>query len=108
MTLSFRGNYGLVFRMYNDGLAYRFTTKMKNDIVVVDEEADYTFSSDHMAFAPYVNSKKATFEEQFMNSFEQPYVHEPTHEAEQQAPDDPSAPGGTGRWQETLYHRGLT
>ena len=77
MTLSFRGNYGLVFRMYNDGLAYRFTTKMKNDIVVVDEEADYTFSSDHMAFAPYVNSKKAKFEEQFMNSFEQPYVHEP-------------------------------
>ena len=77
MTLSFRGNYGLVFRMYNDGLAYRFTTKMKNDIIVVDEEADYTFSSDHMAFAPYVNSKKATFEEQFMNSFEQPYVHEP-------------------------------
>lgn len=70
MTLSFRGNYGLVFRMYNDGLAYRFTTKMKNDIIVVDEEADYTFSSDHMAFAPYVNSKKATFEEQFMNSFE--------------------------------------
>lgn len=47
MTLSFRGNYGLVFRMYNDGLAYRFTTKMKNDIVVVDEEADYTF------FRPY-------------------------------------------------------
>lgn len=77
MTLSFRGNYGLVFRMYNDGLAYRFTTKMKNDIVVVDEEADYNFSSDHTAFAPYVNSKKATFEEQFMNSFEQPYVHEP-------------------------------
>ena len=55
MTLSFRGNYGLVFRMYNDGLAYRFTTKMKNDIVVVDEEADYNFSSDHTAFAPYVN-----------------------------------------------------
>ena len=50
---------------------------MKNDIVVVDEEADYNFSSDHTAFAPYVNSKKATFEEQFMNSFEQPYVHEP-------------------------------
>ncbi len=77
MTLSFRGNYGLVFRMYNDGLAYRFTTKMKDDIIVVGEEADYNFSSDHTAFAPYVNSKKTTFEEQFMNSFEQPYVHEP-------------------------------
>ena len=77
MTFAFRGNYGLVFRLYNDGMAYRFTTKMKNDIIVVNEEAGYNFSSDHKTFAPYVNSQKATFEEQFMNSFEQPYVHEP-------------------------------
>ena len=27
MQISFRGNYGLVFRVYNDGVAYRFTTK---------------------------------------------------------------------------------
>ena len=29
MQISFRGNYGLVFRVYNDGVAYRFTTKRK-------------------------------------------------------------------------------
>lgn len=80
MTLSFRGNYGLVFRLYNDGLGYRFTTNMKGDIVVADERAEYNFSSNYNTFAPYVNSKKATFEEQFMNSFEQTYVNEPiTH-----------------------------
>ena len=45
MTFAFRGNYGLVFRLYNDGMAYRFTTKMKNDIIVVNEEAGYNFSS---------------------------------------------------------------
>ena len=77
VTFAFRGNYGLVFRAYNDGLAYRFTTKMKDSIVVVDEEAYFNFPADYSAFAPYVNNTKATFEEQYMNSFEQPYVYEP-------------------------------
>ena len=76
MTLAFRGKYGLIFRMYNDGLAYRFTTKMKDSIVVVNENSSYNFSSDHYAFAPYVNNTKKTFEGQFKNSFERPYVHE--------------------------------
>ena len=77
VTFAFRGNYGLVFRAYNDGLAYRFTTKMKDSIVGVDEEAYFNFPADYSAFAPYVNNTKATFEEQYMNSFEQPYVYEP-------------------------------
>ena len=77
VTFAFRGNYGLVFRAYNDGLAYRFITKMKDSIVVVDEEAYFNFPADYSAFAPYVNNTKATFEEQYMNSFEQPYVYEP-------------------------------
>ena len=49
---------------------------MKNDIIIADEKAEYNFSTDHKTYAPYVNSKKATFEEQYMNSFEQLYVHE--------------------------------
>ena len=46
MTLNFKGNYGLVFRMYDDGLAYRFTTGKKGDIIVVDEQADYNRSEE--------------------------------------------------------------
>lgn len=71
-----RGNYGLVFRVYNDGAAYRFTTKRKEPIVIADEEAVYNFPSDYKTFTAYVNSTKPTFEEQFFNSFEQPYVNE--------------------------------
>ena len=52
-------------------------TRKKGDIIVTDENATYNFSSDHKTFAPYVNSTKPTFEEQFSNSFEQPYVNEP-------------------------------
>ena len=76
MQISFRGNYGLVFRVYNDGVAYRFTTKRKEPIVIADEEAVYNFPSDYKTFTAYVNSTKPTFEEQFFNSFEQPYVNE--------------------------------
>lgn len=76
MNISFRGDYSIVFRLYNDGLAYRFITRKKGDIVVEDESAVYNFSADHKTFAPYVNSTKPTFEEQFSNSFEQPYVNE--------------------------------
>lgn len=76
MRISFKGNYGLDFRLYDDGLAYRFVTQMKNGIVVTDEKAEYNFSSDHKTFAPYVNSKAETFEKQYSNSFEQLYVNE--------------------------------
>jgi alpha-glucosidase len=77
MTLTFKGNYSLIFRLYNEGLAYRFCTAMKNNIIVENEKADFNFSSDHMTFTPYVNSTASTFEEQFKNSFEQIYANEP-------------------------------
>lgn len=76
MTITFRGDYSIAFRLYNEGLAYRFMTKRKGTLIVTDENATYNFSSDHKTFAPYVNSTKPTFEEQFSNSFEQPYVNE--------------------------------
>lgn len=77
MTLIFKGNYSVEFRAYNDGLAYRFVTNKKGEIIVESEGASYNFSKDYATFAPYVNSRAATFEEQFFNSFEQPYVNEP-------------------------------
>lgn len=77
MTLLFKGNYSVEFRAYNDGLAYRFVTKKKGEIIVTAEETSYNFSKDYFTFAPYVNSRAATFEEQYFNSFEQPYVNEP-------------------------------
>ncbi len=75
LSIAFLGNYSLVFRMYNEGMAYRFVTQKKGNIVVMGEEASYTFPADYSTFAPYVNSTKPTFEEQFSNSFEQLYNH---------------------------------
>ena len=69
MVINFRGNFSVVFRAYDDGVAYRFRTKLKDDIVVENEEATFNFVKDHYTYAPYVNSKADPFEKQFFNSF---------------------------------------
>ena len=39
LTLNFSGNYSLVFRAYNDGVAYRFITRRKGELTIKNETA---------------------------------------------------------------------
>src|ERR1700761_8270611 len=39
LTINFKGDYSLVFRVYNDGAAYRFITQKKGEITIKNEEA---------------------------------------------------------------------
>ncbi len=55
LTISFKGNYSVVFRTYDDGVAYRFVTTKKGDITVVNEEANFSFKDDDKAYLPFVN-----------------------------------------------------
>ena len=80
LVLSFKGNYGLVFRAYNEGLAYRFTTNRKDALTITAEEFTLHFVKDFMTFAPYSGGGEGSFEKQFYNSFESPYVHAPLSE----------------------------
>ena len=78
MVLNFKGDYSVVFRAYNDGVAYRFVISKKNDFQEENEEASFMFGSDGKAIVPYVNQKApASFEEQFFNSFENTYTMAP-------------------------------
>ena len=52
MTLDFKGNYGLDFRVYDDGLAYRFRTDFNQNITVLDEEVVFNFTGDHSIYFP--------------------------------------------------------
>jgi alpha-glucosidase len=54
LTLNCRGGYGLIFRIYNDAVAYRFFTNMKDEIIIKNEEANFNFTDDHEAFIPYM------------------------------------------------------
>jgi len=53
-TITCKGDYGIILRVYNDGAAYRFFTKKKEDIIVKNEEANFNFTADHKAFIPYI------------------------------------------------------
>jgi alpha-glucosidase len=54
ITLNCKGDYGVIFRVYNDGVAYRFTTKKKCEIIIKNEEANFNFTEDYKAFIPYM------------------------------------------------------
>ncbi|MBL4561815.1 MAG: glycoside hydrolase family 97 N-terminal domain-containing protein, partial [Labilibaculum sp.] len=47
LIIYFRGNYSISLRAFNEGVAYRFNTSFKNDIVVNSETGEYTFPENH-------------------------------------------------------------
>jgi alpha-glucosidase len=73
LTLKFKGDYGLIFRAYNDGTAYRFVTTKKVDIIIKNEEANFNFKDDDKAFLPFVNDYRN--HDKFNTSFESHYDH---------------------------------
>ncbi|RYU95247.1 glycoside hydrolase family 97 protein [Emticicia agri] len=54
LTLSFPNSFGVIFRVYNDGVAYRITTSFKDDILVKNEVADFYFPTNHQVYFPKV------------------------------------------------------
>ncbi|MCQ2304844.1 MAG: glycoside hydrolase family 97 protein [Bacteroidales bacterium] len=85
MSLSFKGNYSVVFRAYNDGVAYRFVTDFKKPIIIENETADFNFDADYTAHIPYVNARKGDgdfIQQQFFTSFENLYTITPLSKME--------------------------
>ena len=79
LAIRFKGNYSLVFRAYDDGVAYRFSTKFKKPIIVKREYVTYSFDDNYVAYIPYVNARKGEGDfltQQFFTSFESQYTVE--------------------------------
>ena len=76
LTLSFSGNYGIKFRAYNNGVAYRFVNYGKKTFEILQEGVRYELPYNPMCIVPYVrdfNEKNPN--KQFYNSFENYYTH---------------------------------
>ncbi|MBS1529671.1 MAG: glycoside hydrolase family 97 N-terminal domain-containing protein, partial [Bacteroidetes bacterium] len=71
LTLTFKGDYGLIFRAYNDGVAYRFFTAKPYSLTIDNEEANFNFKDDDKAFLPLVNDFR--HHDKFNTSFEATY-----------------------------------
>lgn len=53
LRLRFRKHFSLVFRVFNNGMAYRFVTDLKGTVKVKNEEVEYRFPTDEKAW--YLN-----------------------------------------------------
>jgi alpha-glucosidase len=68
LILDFAGNYRVIFRAYNDGIAYRFETDFDRDRVIVNsEQIVFNFAEDYDIYFPE--------EESFMTHQERTYSH---------------------------------
>jgi alpha-glucosidase len=65
LVIEFAGDYALVLRAYNEGVAYRFTTKIGTPVTVVSEEATFKLPGDPAVTFP---------ESDVFTSWEVPYV----------------------------------
>ena len=81
LTLTLKGNYKVVFRAYDEGVAYRFVTDFRKPIIIESETADFNFDADYQALVPYVLRRAGQegdlITQQFYNSFENTYTHTP-------------------------------
>ena len=75
LTLIFK-EYCVIFRAYDEGVAYRFAANRKKDFTVESEQATFRFADDWIGYIPYVRSfDPKNPEKQFFNSFENYYSH---------------------------------
>lgn len=52
MEIPFQGGYSVIFRAYEEGIAYRFKTNLRGTVIVDAEEITYNFSDNHMGTFP--------------------------------------------------------
>ena len=72
MNLKLKGDCGVVFRVYNEGVAYRFyTTAGKNkEIIIAGETAEFNFAGDYTAYLPYTTNEEKPMAMAFQNTYE--------------------------------------
>ncbi len=52
LTLDFKNNYSLIFRAYDQGVAYRFVTSLKDSVRIFDEEMNLNFAGNIISYFP--------------------------------------------------------
>ncbi len=75
ITFRFSNSFGVIFRVYNDGVAYRITTSFKDSIFVQNEVAEFNFPDNPKVYFPEV--AKRGNQDKYHTSFEEPYQIKP-------------------------------
>jgi alpha-glucosidase len=85
LRLNFRDNYSLIFRAYDEGVAYRFATDRPDSLTVMNERVAFNFAQDAPVWAPYANvDDHSSYEPQLESSFENTYDKAPISQLDDQ------------------------
>ena len=70
LDLKLKGGFGIIFRAYNEGVAYRFYTTQSSDIIIKEEQAEFNFKEDYTAYLPYTTNDKQPMAMAFQNVYD--------------------------------------
>ncbi len=75
LSIRFKQPFSVIFRVYNDGVAYRFVSHFKDSIIIKNEMASFNFPSNHFIYFPEVVKRDNA--DMYHTSFEEPYQLKP-------------------------------
>jgi alpha-glucosidase len=73
LTISFKNSFAVIFRAYDDGVAYRIVISLKDSIIVESETAQFNFTKDAHAYAPIIQKREGA--DIYHTSFEELYQY---------------------------------
>ena len=68
LSLNFKPNYSVSFRIFDNGIAYRFETKLKEELVVKNEEVGLNFAGDYGVLFPVEESLYSHYERTYQDT----------------------------------------
>ena len=75
LTVILKQPFTVIFRAYNDGIAYRIQTRLKDSIIVKSETAIFNFPQNHPVYFPQIGKREDA--DSFHTSFEELYPLKP-------------------------------
>lgn len=70
LDLKLKGGFGILFRVYNEGVAYRFYTTHASEMTIKNELAEFNFSKDHAVYLPYSTNDQQPLAMAFQNIYD--------------------------------------
>lgn len=70
LDLKLKGGFGIIFRAYNEGVAYRFYTTQSSDIIIKEEQDEFNFKEDYTAYLPYTTNDKKPMAMAYQNVYD--------------------------------------
>lgn len=70
IDLKLENGFGVQFRAYDEGVAYRFYSEVRKGLVIADELAEFNFAGDYTAYLPYTTNEEKPTAMAFQNTYD--------------------------------------